>query len=86
VLLELGAGWGIGKSIFPLMARGVKASGIPGPLRELNWVDLAERRNCDQLIKDLSLFKRIGDKKSKSIVDTAVKKLVACARQKTKQP
>jgi hypothetical protein len=88
VLLELGAGWGLGKSIFPLVARGVKASGIPQPLRELNWVDLAESRNCHQLIKELSSVKPLGEKKhsNSSIVDAAVKKLVACAQQRTKPP
>jgi hypothetical protein len=85
VLLELGAGWGLGKRTFPLVARGVKASGIPGPLRQLNWVDLAESRNCYQLIEQLSSVKPLG-KRNSSIVDAAVKKLVACAQQKTKQP
>jgi ribosome-binding factor A len=86
VLLELGAGWGLGKRIFPLVARGVKASGIPGPLRELNWVDLAESPSCYQLIEELSSVKLMSDKKHESIVDMAVKKLVACAQPKRKQP
>jgi hypothetical protein len=81
VLLELGAAWGLGKRTFPLVARGLKASGIPGPLGELNWLDLAESPNCYQLIKELSSFKPMGDG-NLPIVDAAVKDLVACAQQK----
>lgn len=89
VLLELGAAWGLGKRTFPLVARGVKASRIPGPLGELHWIDLAASPDCHQLIDDLSSFKPMGDRRrhgSGAIVAEAVKQLIAYAQQETKQP
>jgi hypothetical protein len=85
VLLELGAAWGLGKRTFPLVARGVKTSGIPKPLDELHWIDLASSSDCHQLIDDLSSFKPMGDRRrhgSGAIVAKAVNQLVAYAQQK----
>ena len=81
--MELGAAWGLGKHTFPLVALGVKASNIPGPLGELHWIDLAKSQECYQLIDDLSSYKPLGDKRklsSGAIVENAVKQLVTCAQ------
>lgn len=83
VLMELGAAWGLGKRTFPLVALGVKASNIPGPLGELHWIDLAKSQECYQLIDDLSSYKPLGDKRklsSGAIVENAVKQLVTYAQ------
>ena len=53
VLLELGAAWGLGKRTFPLAARGVEVTGVPGPLGELHWIDLRKSAQCHQLVSDM---------------------------------
>lgn len=87
VLLELGAAWGLGKRTLPLVARGIKSSGIPGPLGELHWIDLTASQECHQLIDDLSSFNPMGNRRKPgtgAIVDDAVKQLVDYAQQETK--
>jgi hypothetical protein len=88
VLLELGAAWGLGKRTFPLVACGIKASSIPGPLGELHWIDLTAGEDCHQLIDNLSSFQPMGGRRksdSGALVAAAVDKLVTCARQETKR-
>lgn len=53
VLFELGARWGVGKQISPLLARGATADVVPGPLKELNVLDLAELDQSFQFIDEL---------------------------------
>jgi hypothetical protein len=54
VLFELGARWGAGMHMAPLLARGLTPHAVAGPIASLNVLDLKERRQVLQLIDDLT--------------------------------
>ena len=61
VLMELGASWGQKKRCFPLLAKGAKRADIASPISDLHFLQLADGKQCHQLIDDLhyvAKFKR----------------------------
>ncbi len=53
VAFELGARWGLGKSLIPLMAPGVSASELKGPLAGVNALSADSPTQLHQLVEDL---------------------------------
>jgi len=54
VLFELGARWGSGKKIMPLLANGFNPSNLKGPILGKNALDLSNSSQVHQLIRDVS--------------------------------
>jgi TIR domain len=54
VLFELGARWGAGRQIAPVLGRGADASILGDPLRDINALSLTERNQVLQLVEDLA--------------------------------
>ena len=54
VLFELGARWGAAKHILPLLARGATPAAIPGPLVEVNCLNLAYEEQIIQFAEALA--------------------------------
>jgi hypothetical protein len=54
VLFELGARWGADRFIAPVIARGLPHSQLPGPLTQLNALDLTSAAQVHQLLENLS--------------------------------
>jgi hypothetical protein len=50
VLFELGARWGSGKSILPVLLPGVEAADLKGPLANIHAITLLDPENVHQLI------------------------------------
>jgi hypothetical protein len=54
-MFELGAGWGNRKNVVPVIA-GVEYDDLPGPLKELNATDSADRGELEQMFEEISQF------------------------------
>jgi hypothetical protein len=54
VAFELGARWGVGKRIVPLLAPGVSASVLRGPLADFNALELSDEGQIYQLLNDIA--------------------------------
>ena len=54
VLFELGARWGMGKALIPVVARGTRASSLPGTLKAINALDMAESGRINQFVENLA--------------------------------
>lgn len=55
VLLELGGRWGTRKNILPLLAPGVRASALSGPLAGLNALSCDSEEQLHQFVSDVGL-------------------------------
>lgn len=53
VMFELGAGWGGRKNVVPVIA-GVEYDDLPGPLKEINASDSADRGELEQMLEEIS--------------------------------
>jgi hypothetical protein len=53
VMFELGAGWGTKKNVVPVIA-GVEYDDLPGPLKEINATDAADRGELEQMLEEIS--------------------------------
>jgi hypothetical protein len=53
VLFELGAAWGLGKPICPLIAPGIDPAQILGPIASVHRIDLKNIPDCHQLVDDV---------------------------------
>jgi TIR domain len=53
VLFELGASWGQEVRSVPLLAKGATWADIPSPISDLHPLQLADERDCQQLIKEI---------------------------------
>ncbi|MFQ5632999.1 MAG: toll/interleukin-1 receptor domain-containing protein [bacterium] len=54
VLFELGARWGAAKPMFPILACGVEASLLSGPLKGINSINCDEPAQLHQLIDEIA--------------------------------
>jgi hypothetical protein len=54
VLFELGARWGAGRFIAPVIARGLRFSQLPAPLDQINALDLADASQVYQLLENVA--------------------------------
>ena len=52
VLFELGARWGLGKAMIPLLASGTNLEHLEGPLKEINVLDCSEVGQVHQLLEN----------------------------------
>ena len=53
VLFELGAAWGLGKPIYPLVTPGIDPAEILGPIASVHRIDLKNIPDCHQLVDDV---------------------------------
>jgi hypothetical protein len=60
VLFELGARWGSGHEIFPVLVGGLKAAALPAPLSAINAISGADDHDVDDLLRRVSTV--LGDK------------------------
>jgi hypothetical protein len=63
VLMELGASWGQKKRCFPLFAKGAKRDDIASPISDLHFLQLADGKQCHQLIDDLHYVAKLKRRK-----------------------
>lgn len=56
VAFELGARWGSGKPMIPLLASGVRLEHLDGPMRRLNALDCREHDHLSQLVRDATKY------------------------------
>lgn len=56
VLFELGARWGAKKHLAPVLARGIDAASLGGPLAGLNALRLDQRNQVVQLVEDIAEY------------------------------
>jgi len=83
VLFELGATWGAGKNLQPLLADDVDYSDIPGPLAGCHAGKLAEKNDLVQFFEELR--KVVGAKaRSSAKIDSAISQLVKANSQYSK--
>ena len=54
VLFELGARWGIKRSLIPLLGYGASYSSLPGPLQGRNALNASERGDLEDMLYKLS--------------------------------
>jgi len=54
VLFELGARWGAGRFIAPVIARGLRFPQLPAPLDQINALDLADASQAWQLVENVA--------------------------------
>lgn len=64
VLFELGARWGSGKQLFPLLAPGVPPNILEGPLSGLNALSCGNSSQLHQLVNDLATILEINPEPS----------------------
>jgi hypothetical protein len=60
VLFELGARWGAKKHLAPVLARGIDAPSLGGPLAGLNALRLDQRNHVVQLVEDIAEYLTAG--------------------------
>jgi len=77
VLFELGASWGIGRPIFPLLAGGVKSEILPGPLRESNALKIYNSSDCYQLIQEIETLVTLERRNNLSKISEKIQSLVS---------
>ena len=63
VLFEMGARWGAGFSIFPLLVPGAEPELLSGPLYDISALDMSSRPQLQQLVGDLSDYLDIDPQK-----------------------
>lgn len=82
VLFELGARWGAGLHLSPVLARGADSSFLRGPLANLNALNAVEEGQMHQLVNDIA--SQIGkNAASAAVYQKALQKLIAAARTET---
>jgi hypothetical protein len=74
VLFELGARWGSGKPILPILLSGMSASELSGPLANIHAVTLCNAENVNQLIDQIG--KTLGISSDKTGLHREIMKLV----------
>lgn len=84
VLFELGAGWGIGKHVVPLMTSDVDYGDLPGPLAERNAVRIDDRDGLQQLIDECANH-GMGIRSLKKAT-TAVEELLRHSEKRKSEP
>ena len=78
VLLELGARWGAGKHLLPLLAAGASPSSL-GPLQNRNALRLTENGQVHQMLKDLAEHLDLSVSSPESFLDL-VEAITTCAK------
>jgi hypothetical protein len=77
VLFELGASWGLGVPIFPLLIGKASHVHVPGPFKERHSVSLCEERDCHQLVDDIADKTTLKRRtRASGSISSAIKKLV----------
>ncbi len=56
VLFELGARWGSGKRLLPILASGADPGELTGPLHDLSPLDCTQRAQVHQIVEDVGSF------------------------------
>lgn len=83
VLFELGAAWGIGKLVIPILC-GLSHSDLPGPLAEQNAVNISDPSKVFELVETVK--GELGlELQSAARVNEAITKLVQAASQSIKK-
>jgi hypothetical protein len=84
VLFELGASWGLEKSIYPLLALGATPENLPGTLKERNCIELSNHSSCHELITQLKSQAILPARdNNKPHVDKAIHQLVEASSKPT---
>src|SRR5262249_18231843 len=79
---ELGARWGAGLHLAPLLARGADSKFLRGPLGKLNALQANEEPQMHQLIQDIAR-KLNRTPKNAAVYGKALQKLIGAARIKS---
>ena len=81
VLFELGARWGAGLRLAPVLAAGANATLLQGPLSALNALDCSNESHLHQLVSDVATFLAYTQA-SPALYDRYLKRLVSISAQK----
>ncbi len=79
VMFELGAAWGAGKIVLPVIVD-VEYESLPGPLREINVTDATSRSELEQLFEELRedlAFEKRRAGRATAILDELVEEAVS---------
>jgi hypothetical protein len=68
VLFELGARWGSGKSILPVLLKDISISDLRGPLANIHAVKLSDAATCHQLVTEVGRILRITPEPPESLL------------------
>jgi hypothetical protein len=80
VLFELGARWGAGLRLAPVLAAGADSNSLKGPLSGLNALNCSSEGQMHQLVSDIASFLRY-EMASPAVYDRYLKHLTATSRK-----
>jgi hypothetical protein len=80
VLFELGAAWGSGKSVAPILACGAEFSQLPGPISGSHAINMSDENGVTQFLDDIRRALGVNPR-SPAKSQAAVKKLIAFHNQ-----
>jgi hypothetical protein len=80
VLFELGARWGMQKSLIPLVARGTKMEDLVEPLKSKNALNASDEGDLHQFIENIAKFLK-PKKQPAAAYTTKIRSLISSARK-----
>jgi len=80
VMFELGARWGAGLHLVPLLGAGADASCLRGPLKALNALTCGDAAQVHQLIDDLAKLLGIGGRTPAAAYQASVDRLISASK------